>query len=97
MIPFENPRHGLVRRWSAWLERAAVGAFVLAAAAVAVPGDVGEALAVALVALLVATPLVRVALAAVRFSRIGDRRYALVATALLVIVAAGSAVAVVRG
>ena len=94
MIPFENPRHGLVRKWAGWMERLATGAFVLAVAALVVPGEVGTALGVALVVVLVAFPLVRVALASLRFSRIGDRRYALLALALLAIVAVGSASAV---
>jgi hypothetical protein len=94
MIPFENPRHGLVRKWAGWMDRVAAVAFVLALAAALLPGDAGEALGIALVVLLVAFPLGRVGLAALRFSRIGDRRYAGVALALLAIVAVGSITAV---
>jgi uncharacterized membrane protein len=49
------------------------------------------------VTLLVAAPILRVALAGVRFSRLGDHRYVLVVVALLLIIASGSAIALWRG
>ena len=95
MIPFDNPRYELVRRWAGWLDRVTTAAMALAIAALVVPGDVGSALGVALVVVLVALPILRVALAGVRFARVGDRRFALVAATLLAIIAAGSAAAIV--
>ena len=59
----------------------------LALLTVVLPPPAEESLAVATVALLLAIPVVRVAWLGVRWWRLGDRRFALVAAALLAVVA----------
>lgn len=75
------------------LRVAALAAFALAVAAAGAPGPAGDALAGALVAVLVAAPLMRVAFFVGRWWQIGDRRYAVVALALLAEIALGAALA----
>ena len=75
------------------LRLAAMAAFVLAVGAAASPGAVGDALGAALVALLVAAPLVRVGFFVGRWWQIGDRRYAIVSLVLLVEIGAGALLA----
>lgn len=60
---------------------------VLAALAVVLPAPAEEAVAVATLALLLAIPVVRVGWLGVRWWRLGDRRFALVAAGLLCVVA----------
>ena len=75
------------------LRLAALGTFVLAVAAASSPGDVGDTLGGAMVAFLVAVPLLRVAFFAARWWQIGDRRYALVALVLLLEIGTGALLA----
>jgi hypothetical protein len=70
-------------------------AFVAAVAGLVLPDPAGEAASGVAVAVVVGAPLIRVAWLAVRWHRRGDRRYAAVAAALLLVVATGSAVALV--
>jgi hypothetical protein len=70
-------------------------AFGAALAGVVLPDPAGEAASAVAVAVVVAAPLVRVAWLAVRWYRRGDRRYAAVAAALLLIVGLGSVLAFV--
>ena len=70
-------------------------AFVAAVAGVALPGPAGEVASGAAVAVVVGAPLLRVAWLAVRWYRRGDRRYASVAAALLLVVGTGSVLALV--
>ena len=58
------------------------------------PDPVGDAASVTAVGVVVAVPLMRVAWLAVRWYRRGDRRYAAVAAGVLLIVGAGSVLAV---
>lgn len=69
----------------------------LAAALVATvaPGETGRVAAAGAVGLVVAAPLLRVAWLAYRWWRWGDRAFASVAIALLLIVTAGTAIAAV--
>ncbi|HYF46355.1 MAG TPA: hypothetical protein VD926_09110, partial [Acidimicrobiales bacterium] len=55
------------------------------------PGDIGEVSGVALVALLVAVPAIRVLWLAVRWTHKGDRRFAGLALLLVLLAAAGAA------
>ena len=71
------------------------GAFVLALGGAFVPGPVGTACAVAALVVLAGAPVVRVAWLTVDWARMGDRRYALVGVALLVVLATGGIVALV--
>lgn len=73
------------------LRAAGLVAFVLAVAGATVGGAVGEALGLGAVAVVVAMPLVRVAVLGVGWVRQGDLRFALVAGGLLVVVATGAA------
>jgi uncharacterized membrane protein YhaH (DUF805 family) len=59
---------------------------VLAVATLVTPGELSDQLAVITVAALIAAPVIRVAWLAVRWLRLGDRRFALVSLALLVVV-----------
>ena len=72
---------------------AAIVAFALAAIGALVPGVAGGTAAGAVVAFIVAVPLVRVLSLGVHWFRKGDRRFAGVAFGLLLIVAAGSLIA----
>jgi len=75
------------------MQIAAVVAFALASVGALLPGSVGRAAAVAVVAFIVAAPLLRVLSLAVHWLRVGDRRFAGVAFGLLFIVATGSVIA----
>lgn len=75
------------------MQIAAIVAFGLAAVGALLPGAVGRAAAIAVVAFIVAVPLLRVVSLGVHWQRIGDRRFAGVALGLLVIVATGSVIA----
>ena len=70
-------------------------AFVAALAGVVLPHPVGTAASAVAVGVVVATPLLRVGWLAVRWYIKGDRRYAAVAASLLLLVGAGSVIAVV--
>jgi cytochrome c oxidase subunit IV len=77
-------------RLAGWLRWATIGALVLAVAGLLLPGSVGRGFDTAAVVTVVAVPLLRVATLAVRWLREGDRRFALVAVALLAIVGGGA-------
>jgi len=72
---------------------AAIVAFGLAAVGALIPNSVGRASEVAVVAFIVAVPLLRVLVLGIHWLRLGDRRFAGVALGLLLIVAAGSIIA----
>jgi len=73
-----------------WVTRAVFAAGVLGAV---LPGDAGTAAASGAVAVIVATPLVRVAWLVARWRREHDRRFAVLGLALLAVVATGAALA----
>jgi multisubunit Na+/H+ antiporter MnhB subunit len=81
----------MIRVWSL-LTRLA---FAAALAGLLLPDPGGAAASAVAVAVVVGAPLLRVAWLAVRWHRRGDRRYAGVAAALLLVVAAGSVIALV--
>jgi hypothetical protein len=87
--PF-NPRTDRQRRLARFLRVSVAGAFVIAVGALVLPGRVGTVFGVAMVVVLVAVPLIRLAWLARRWLRKGDRRFALVAVLLAGIVAAGA-------
>ena len=91
--PGPHPLVGRQRHLVTFLRVALVVAVVLALGGVVLPGDAGRTAGVAVVATLVAVPVVRVAWLLVRWVPRGDRRYAEVAAALLVVVACGAAAA----
>jgi hypothetical protein len=68
-------------------------AFGAALAGLLLPDPVGKAASAVAVAVVVAAPLIRVAWLAVRWYLRGDLRYATVAASLLLVVGAGSVVA----
>jgi len=70
-----------------------VVSFALALAGAFVPGQVGTASAVACIAVLVAAPVLRVGWLTVDWIRDGDRRFALLGSALLLVLASGAVVA----
>jgi len=72
---------------------AAIVAFALAAIGALLPGDAGRMAAGAVVAFIVAVPLLRVLSLGVHWLRTGDRRFAGMACGLLLIVAVGSVIA----
>ena len=71
-----------------WLTRTVIVTGVLGAA---LPGGVGVAIATASVAAVVAAPLVRVAWLVFRWTQERDRRFVVLGSALLAVVAAGAA------
>ncbi|MCD9624362.1 hypothetical protein [Rhabdothermincola salaria] len=76
--------------------RVALGlAFVLALGGAFLPGRAGTASAVAALVVLAGAPVVRVAWLTIDWARTGDRRFALVGGALLVVLATGGIVALV--
>jgi len=87
--PF-NPRVDRQRRLARFLRVGAVITFVVAVAALVAPGRAGTSFGVAMVGVLVAVPLIRLAWLARRWLRKGDRRFALVALLLALIVSAGA-------
>jgi hypothetical protein len=82
-------------RMSAMLRFLTRAAFVAALAGLLLPHPVGPAASAVAVGIVVAAPLLRVAWLAVRWYLRGDRRYAAVAAGLLLVVGAGSVVALV--
>lgn len=72
---------------------AAIVAFALATIGALLPGDAGRMAAGAVVAFIVAVPLLRVLSLGVHWLRTGDRRFAGMACGLLLIVAVGSVIA----
>jgi hypothetical protein len=93
-IPERLPTAAAVRTLRPML-RIATALALLAAVVALVPGTVGDTAGALMVAVLVGTPLVRVAWLAARWWRTHDRRFSLAAAALLVLVAAGAALAAV--
>lgn len=87
--PF-NPLADRQRRLARFLRVGAIVAFVTAALGLVLPGQVGAVFGVAMVSVLVAVPLVRLGWLARRWLRKGDRRFAMVALLLTVIIAAGA-------
>lgn len=77
------------RRPSSWLDRLVLGSAVLALLAVALPRPAGAVSGYVLAAYLMVVPVARVAGHVWRWRRAGDRRYARVATALLLLMLAG--------
>jgi len=82
-------------RMSAMLRVLTRVAFVAALAGLLLPDPLGRAASVVAVTVVVAAPLLRVAWLAIRWYLRGDRRYAAVAAGLLLVVGAGSVVALV--
>ncbi|MGB8862229.1 MAG: hypothetical protein WCC60_23440 [Ilumatobacteraceae bacterium] len=82
-----------VRGMAGFLRAAVVLAFALAVVGALVPGAVGRASCVAMVAVIVAVPLVRVIALGVHWLRAGDRRFAAAAGGLMVVVAVGTVLA----
>ena len=85
-----DPRAGRQRRLARFLRVGAAATFVLAAAALFLPGEAGRMGGILVVVVLVAVPLVRLAWLGRRWLRKGDRRFALVAVLLGLIILAGS-------
>lgn len=85
-----DPRFDRFRPLSNGLGWALLVAAVLAVAAVVLPAPVGVWAGAALVATLVAVPLARVLWLVVRWARRGDRRYALIGTGVIVVIATGA-------
>ncbi len=87
--PAPNPRIGRQRYLTAALTVCVALTVAAAAAALVLPGEAGSVAGRVMVGLLIGAPVLRVAWLLVRWLRLGDRRFALAATALLgVLVAA---------
>jgi hypothetical protein len=87
--PFD-PRADRQRRLARFLRVAVATTFLVATAALVLPGRAGTAFGVAMVCVLVAVPLIRLAWLARRWLRKGDRRFAAISVLLAVIVSAGA-------
>src|SRR5690606_23786245 len=88
--PPPNPRRGRQRHLIRFLRTGLALVAVAALAAVVLPGTAGRVAGWLVVAFLVGVPVVRVGWLDVRWLRLGDRRYAAVATAVLAVVAVGA-------
>jgi hypothetical protein len=88
-----DPRVARQRAMALYLRVALAVSLVLGAATLAVPPDRRDNVGIVMVVVLVATPLGRVAWLGVRWLRRGDRRFALAAGTLLVVMVAGVVVA----
>jgi hypothetical protein len=88
-----DPRVARQRAMALYLRLALAVSLALGAATLVVPPDRRDDVGIAMVVVLVATPLGRVAWLGVRWLRRGDRRFALAAGALLVVMLAGVVVA----
>ena len=88
-----DPRADRFARLSRALTAAVAVAAVLVLGALLLPERVGDVLGAALLAVLIATPLLRVAWFVQRWYRRGDVRFALVGVGVLVVVAAGAGLA----
>jgi 4-hydroxybenzoate polyprenyltransferase len=71
-------------------------ALIAAILAVSTPGRTGEVFGVAVVSLLVAVPLIRVAALVVRWHHQSDRQFVLVGIGLVALVGIGAIIAFVR-
>ncbi|QGG95333.1 hypothetical protein [Actinomarinicola tropica] len=89
--PGPHPLVGRQRHLVTFLRALYVLAFALALAGVVLPGEAGDAAGTALVATLVAAPVLRIAWLLVRWIRRRDLRFAAVAFGLLVVIGAGAA------
>lgn len=85
-----DPRAGRQRRLARFLRIAAYATFALAAAALVLPGEARRLAGALVVVVLVGVPLVRLAWLGHRWMRKGDRRFAVVAAGLGLIILAGS-------
>ena len=95
--PRVDPRPGRQRRLIRFLRVAAVAVLVLALASLALPGDAGRVAADLMVAVVIATPVVRVVWLLLRWVRRRDLRFAGVALGLLAVVAVSAAFALLSG
>jgi nitrate reductase NapE component len=75
-----------------WVSVAVVGALAVAALVIP-PGEMRDAVATTAIVALVAAPVVRVAWLGIRWLRLGDPRFALVAGGLLLVVAFAALIA----
>jgi hypothetical protein len=91
--PAPNPRSDRQRRLVRFLQAATTAVFVLAIASLLLPGDAGRLAADLMVAVVIATPVVRVLWLLQRWIRRPDLRFAAAAAALLLVVATGAAIA----
>lgn len=88
-----DPRLDRYRPVTVGLRRAVAVVAVLSAGAVVLPDPVGAWFGVALVTVLIGAPLVRVLWFVVRWFRRGDPRFAFVGIGVLVVIAIGTALA----
>jgi membrane protease YdiL (CAAX protease family) len=92
-LPWRDPKADRQRRLRRFLVALVALAGVMALAAVLLPGAAGEVAGAIALGLVIAAPLARVAWLGVRWWRKGDRRFALTALAVLLVVAVGVALA----
>jgi hypothetical protein len=86
--PFD-PRAGRQRFLKRFLEISLAIVFVLACAGLFLPEDAGKVAAGAMVAALIGVPAVRIGWLVIRWSRLGDRPFALAGVVLLAVMASG--------
>jgi hypothetical protein len=95
--PPPNPRLGRQRFLVGYLQAALVAVTACAAATVVLPDTADRWSGGAMVALLVLVPAARLVWLLVRWTRLGDRRFASAAAGLLAIMAAGAVLAAAVG
>jgi hypothetical protein len=87
-----DPRLARQRAMATYLQVALAVTFTLGVATLLAPMDVQRGIGIAMVVVLIATPLVRLSWLLVRWLRRGDRRFAAAAFLLLVVMAVGMVV-----
>jgi hypothetical protein len=88
-VPWRDPKVGRNRRLRGFLGAAVIVTALAAAAGLILPGRPGQVAAAFAVVVVAAVPIVRVAWLAIRWFSKGDRRFGLVAVALLTVIAVG--------
>ncbi len=85
-----------LQRLAGLMQVALVTAFLLALGGAFIPGGVGHASGATCIVILIAAPITRVAWLTGSWARSGDRRFALLGGALLMVLAGGAVLAFLR-
>ena len=85
-----------LQRLASLMQGSLVAAFVLALGGAFIPGPVGHISGVCCVLLLIGAPILRVSWLTTSWARHGDRRFAGLGVVLLLVLATGAVIALVR-
>ncbi|CAM8622041.1 hypothetical protein MCETE7_00129 [Acidimicrobiia bacterium] len=85
-----------LRRLASLMQIALVAAFAMALGGAFIPGQTGTIFGGICIGILIGAPIVRVAWLTIDWARIGDRRFALLGMALLMVLATGAVISFVK-